>query len=117
MWAALLEADFGATEDRSMDDGYDEYTLVFDDALDEVQYVRDGRIFASGYGANAEGMTLDEWLGPIESAARSQNVTAEVFLLSHGHAPPTADDDGECVCAQYATSHQPEYTFGPDDDN
>lgn len=34
------------------------------------------------------------------------SVVTEIYVMDHGHSL----DDGECVCAQYLTDHNPEWT-------
>lgn len=92
---------------------YEEYTVVWDGALEQTVEAANGVILQSSYGQDEEAGTLVQaWLDEIETAADSDSVRVEVFCLAHPHAPGI-----ECECAQYASDHHPEYTFGGDDED
>lgn len=91
-------------------DSYKECSVVWDGALNEIVYVWGGTIIEIAYGGmhTERGSDVGAWLYEIERAADSDEADVRVFVLDHPHSP----DLDECSCAQYATSHQPDYVFG-----
>lgn len=72
-----------------------EVTVIVDGAVDDEITVTDQAVLSAviaGIGADAE----------------ADGITAEVYIQWHDHP---MDYAGECVCAQYATDHHPDYVF------
>lgn len=78
-------------------DTYDEVKVLCEGALKSVTYWTDGANF-------------DAWVGYWENVSRDGDVEIKIYILSHGH--PLDIGDEECVCAQFATDHRPDYIFG-----
>ena len=96
------------------DDSYTEYWVVWDGALDEsIDVADDGTIITPHTGYT----TRVEWLDALESAARTEQAHVQVYCIHHYHAVDADLDDYGCECGQYATDHNPVYTFGQESED